>query len=321
MPDGPPPGPAPGGAAGGFDDPFADFVEGDFLDDRWDLLGDQARPAGGLAGDRRGDRDERGSGTGWVVAALVLLLAGGGVTALLLTGVIDREALLADLGLGDDDVPGEDAPEDADVLEPIDLAEGPGVDALPDPPPSAPATEPQNPIEPGGGLWGILATVFGNRGEDPPAPRAPEVVDVSAPPPVPSGPPLRDSRERPVDFVSQYLRSGPTPQAAYTEANRHLEAGDAEVALLMFEHGADQGHGPSIIAIGRMYDPVHFAPSLSAFTHANPVRAAERYTEAASQGSPEAAQALADLRGWLEDAAAGGDQEAQAALSQLAPLP
>ncbi|MCA8931805.1 MAG: hypothetical protein KDA49_05020, partial [Rhodospirillaceae bacterium] len=63
--------------------------------------------------------------------------------------------------------------------------------------------------------------------------------------------------------------------------------------------------------------PVHFSPSLSAFTHANPVRAADRYRAAEAQGSQEAAQALADLRGWLERAAAGGDQEARAALQQL----
>ena len=61
----------------------------------------------------------------------------------------------------------------------------------------------------------------------------------------------------------------------------------------------------------------YFSPSRSAFTHANPERAAEQYGLAESLGDQNAAQALTNLRAWLEENAARGDVEAQRALDAL----
>ena len=67
-------------------------------------------------------------------------------------------------------------------------------------------------------------------------------------------------------------------------------------------------------AIGRMYDPVHFSPSRSAFTFANPERAIRYYRDAQDAGDPDAAESLAELRDWLETEAAGGDPTAEGLL-------
>lgn len=89
------------------------------------------------------------------------------------------------------------------------------------------------------------------------------------------------------------------------------------MALLLLEYGADNGHGPSLRAIGRMYDPVHFSPGQSAFSHANPSRAADYYRRAREAGDPEARRALDELREWAEAAAADGDPDAERVLNEL----
>ena len=309
-------------AAQDFGDPYSDYVDGDFLDDRWDLVGPAA--ATGRATDTAPPEAGRGSRRAWLLGALMLVLLIGALGTLIATDVLDPEAVLAELGLGE-------TPQDEPPAEgPDQVAEDPGT------PPDPAAPGETAPDEGGTGLPGAVLDMFDNLPSLAPAegePAGPDAADdppssPDEPPPpeearvdIPSGPPLRDPRVRPVDFVNRYLRDGPTAEDAFEEAGRHLEAGDAEVALLMFEHGAEQGYAPSIMAIGRMYDPVHFAPSLSAFTHANPLRAAQRYQEAATQGSPEAAQALTELRAWLEAAATRGDQDARTALEALQPLP
>ena len=121
----------------------------------------------------------------------------------------------------------------------------------------------------------------------------------------------RQPQTPPTTFVRSIVRGDPAPAEAYELAEYHLGEGDVDVALLLLEHAELQGHGPAMTAIGRMYDPVHFTPGRSAFTHANPERAIRYYQNARNAGDPAAAAALDALRDWLDVAAADGDPDAQ----------
>ena len=324
-----------------FVDEFADFVPGDFLDDRWDQLGDRAPAATGqLAAAQAAPSRHRGSGILlWVtVPLLILLLAAGGVVFLVAQGQLDIPAIASLLGEDPEPDPVPDPsldtatpPETLPPDEPTSVADVP---PQPDPPPQDPdvGTAPPDTPGDGGSGAGWLENIFSRPSDDPAAtedppvdppatdptgPDGPPSTDVASLPTTPNAPSLREPRTRPSDFVRSTLRDNPAPDRTYDLGQFYLDAGDPEVALLMFEHGAAQDHAPSLVAIGRMYDPVYFSPSRSAFTHANPERAAEQYGLAESLGDQNAAQALTNLRAWLEENAARGDVEAQRALDAL----
>lgn len=94
--------------------------------------------------------------------------------------------------------------------------------------------------------------------------------------------------------------------------NRH---GDA---LLLLELAGEARHGPALVALARLYDPASFAPG-GALSAPNPVKAAELWRAAERAGEPVAAAARAALRTRLENAARGGDTQADLALRDFWP--
>jgi TPR repeat protein len=131
--------------------------------------------------------------------------------------------------------------------------------------------------------------------------------------------PERDTRTPPFDFARTLLASDPSPERMFEMAMEYLDRGEADVALLLLEQAEAQAYAPAILAIGRLYDPVHFDPRDSPFTHANPDRALDYYRRALDAGDEEARAAIDRLESWAEEAAAEGDPEAEALLERLNP--
>ena len=86
-----------------------------------------------------------------------------------------------------------------------------------------------------------------------------------------------------------YLRHG----------DRMLTAGDVTSARLFYEAAITTGDSEAITAIGRTFDPVSLTRmGLEAF-HANPIRAAQWYLQAAKAGDPKAHKHREALRHWV----------------------
>ncbi len=77
-----------------------------------------------------------------------------------------------------------------------------------------------------------------------------------------------------------------------------LSSGDIVSARLFFEMAAGRGSLRSMTAVGRSYDPVHFAEAGLRGLAPDPDRAAEWYRRAAAAGDQEAAERLAALDAW-----------------------
>lgn len=258
------------------------------------------------------DSGRDGGKTGRKSGLAPALIAAGVVLVLLGVGAVTYFMFGEDLGLrsptiAEDTPPSPPSPPDTDQA----LA----------PPADPPAANPLAPTEPPAPEPTLLP---------PPAP-APEPIPqlpdpATAPPPAPRAgdPPTevalqprpRQPQTPPHAFVRSIAQADPTPQTLYDLGGYHLGEGDDDVALLLFQQAERQGYGPAITAIGRMYDPVHFAPDVSAFNNANPERAIEYYQEARDAGDAAADTALADLRDWLETEAADGDPTAQGLLRE-----
>ncbi|MEQ9813545.1 MAG: hypothetical protein RLO50_12270 [Azospirillaceae bacterium] len=97
-------------------------------------------------------------------------------------------------------------------------------------------------------------------------------------------------------------------------AGRFADAGRPAVALALHELAWSRGSGEAALAIGRMSDPRFFSTASSGFTRPNAELAITWYRRALDAGTMAAVIELDDLRLALEQAAAGGDQEAANAL-------
>lgn len=89
----------------------------------------------------------------------------------------------------------------------------------------------------------------------------------------------------------------------------------ADAQLLMF-FAARAGHAPAAFALATAYDPNHHAETTSLMDKADPFQAYRWYRTARDAGQAEAAERLVNLRSWAEDAAEGGDADAERLLLQ-----
>jgi TPR repeat protein len=97
----------------------------------------------------------------------------------------------------------------------------------------------------------------------------------------------------------------------YERAERFRGAGLLADAYLLYFFAGRLGHGPSALALGRMYDPKTFTREVSILREPDVAQAHKWYDLAARAGDPAAKRHQADLRGRVERAASEGDAEAQ----------
>lgn len=97
----------------------------------------------------------------------------------------------------------------------------------------------------------------------------------------------------------------------YERAERFRAVGMLADAYLLYFYGARQGHAPSALALGRMYDPKTFSREASILQQPDEAQAHKWYQVAARAGDPSAKRHLADLRARTERAASQGDDAAR----------
>ena len=95
----------------------------------------------------------------------------------------------------------------------------------------------------------------------------------------------------------------------------HREGQLADAQVLYF-FAARGGHGNSAFELATMNDPNHHSPETSLLPEADAFQAYRWYSTAAEQGHEAAAERLAALREWAENAAQSGDVEAEQLLLQ-----
>lgn len=110
------------------------------------------------------------------------------------------------------------------------------------------------------------------------------------------------------------IRSGEQPYdldaVAATAAEYQADGRIADAHLLYF-FAAREGHTPSAMVLGSMYDPIHFRELQTLMGEPDPVQAQKWYEIAAEGGEPGAAARLEALKAWAEERAQAGDESAQ----------
>jgi TPR repeat protein len=99
--------------------------------------------------------------------------------------------------------------------------------------------------------------------------------------------------------------------------NRLLELGDLASARLYYRLAAGRGSAEGAMLMGMTFDPLYFARTGVHGTQPQIQDALEWYGKAIAMGNQPAATRMESLRSWLEQAAATGDAQAEAALQQL----
>ena len=104
--------------------------------------------------------------------------------------------------------------------------------------------------------------------------------------------------------------------AIFAVAQRRQAAGRHDDALVLLEEAAMRRHGPSMTALGQLYDPNGFVPGRP-FRSPDPRAAARQYAEAERAGDAAAATLRAALRAWLQQQADGGNATAATTLREF----
>jgi len=148
-----------------------------------------------------------------------------------------------------------------------------------------------------------------------PAPSSPAAppADTARPPATPGWPEGTDSFT-PVEIVQR----APNAEAILAVAQRRLQAGRYEDALVLFEQAAERGVAAASTALARMYDPNGFEPG-KPFRNPDGRTAASYYKEGATRGDGSAAAAREALRQRLEKEAGQGNGTAATALKDFWP--
>ena len=198
------------------------------------------------------------------------------------------------------------------------------------PPPASPPEAPAEPIASGSGAaWKIVVGVvvllaaiavvlyffwdklpFGGRADETPKPQ----VVLS------------------LDDVRGRLATGLSARDSLAEADRQMDAGNKDAALLLYKRASQGGLAGGHVGMARMYDPDLYSATTSPFSKPNPARAMDLYEKAAIDRDVFAMRRLGILlyesadgdstvqdagRGWLKKAAAAGDEEAKAYLAKI----
>lgn len=145
--------------------------------------------------------------------------------------------------------------------------------------------------------------------EAPPPPVAPAAPE----PPAPSPEAARERGDQAREIIAR-LRAGETNEdlpEIHARAVEFQQQGYLADAYLLYFYAARQGHVPSALTLGRMYDPTGPDDLRSLVDEPIAAQAYKWYRAAAAAGDGGAEDYLANLRGWAEDAAARGDREAR----------
>jgi TPR repeat protein len=123
--------------------------------------------------------------------------------------------------------------------------------------------------------------------------------------------------ERPGDAARALvarMRSGEEPydlDAVAAQAADYLADGRLADAHLLYFFAAREGHTPSALALGTMFDPAYFDSAKSLWEGPDPVQALKWYQVAVDGGDAQASTRLDALKAWVEERAAAGDESAQ----------
>ena len=155
-----------------------------------------------------------------------------------------------------------------------------------------------------------------------PIPSPVQVPDtVSEPPPLQHVEPAKTKEERgdtAREVIAQLKAAdGATNYAqAYVRA-QEFEAGElfADAHLLYF-FAARGGYGPAAFDLAKIYDPNHHQPENGLMNEPDALQAYRWYKQALAAGVDAAGGNLAALHTWAEQAARGGDTEAERLLLQ-----
>ena len=105
-------------------------------------------------------------------------------------------------------------------------------------------------------------------------------------------------------------------EQGYARAQEFQSAGRLADAQLLYFFAARGGHAPAAFTLAASYDPNHHTKESSLMDEPDPFQAYKWYREAENAGHEDAAQRLAELKAWAEDAAQSADSEAERLLLQ-----
>lgn len=167
----------------------------------------------------------------------------------------------------------------------------------------------------GGGTWWVMNQPPAPPPAPPPGPERNQTRAENVPPapPAPVWPEGTDALS-PGDVVAR----APNPAGIHAVALRRQAEGRHDDALVLFEEAAERGHGPSMTAVARMYDPNGFVPGRP-FRNPDPRAAAKYYRDAVRAGDAAAEAPRAALRATLDGMAGQGNGLAESYLREFWP--
>lgn len=104
--------------------------------------------------------------------------------------------------------------------------------------------------------------------------------------------------------------------AAYDRAQQFRAEARSADALLLYFFAARGGHAPAAFDLAALYDPNHHSGDPDLAEEPDAFQAYRWYRAARDAGHEAAAERIAALRTWAEDAAGAGDAEAERLLLQ-----
>jgi serine/threonine protein kinase len=91
------------------------------------------------------------------------------------------------------------------------------------------------------------------------------------------------------------------PEQIYDYARQFYDKGQLDAAQALWEQAGNQGHGPSALAMGELYDPLLWGKIPSPFSQPNGIQAEKWYRRASTLGVAEANARLQQLEVWKRE--------------------
>lgn len=148
----------------------------------------------------------------------------------------------------------------------------------------------------------------------------PEPIPATAPPletvaPAESAAERGDTAREIIDALNS-ASEGPDYAEALARATEFQASGRLADAQLLYFFAARGGYGPAAYQLATFYDPNHYLESSGLTDEPDAFQAYKWYKEARDAGQEDAAERLAELRNWAEQAGAKGNAEAERLLLQ-----
>lgn len=148
----------------------------------------------------------------------------------------------------------------------------------------------------------------------------PEPIPATAPPletvaPAQSGAERGDTAREIIDALKS-APEGPDYAEALVRATEFQAEGRRADAQLLYFFAARGGDGPAAYQLATFYDPNHYADGSGLMDEPDAFQAYKWYREAQDAGHEPAAERLAELRSWAEQASSKGNVEAERLLLQ-----